>query len=162
MTDTPADKVKLKVRPEDVESPDAIIKAVYDIISGPAGERNWPRLRTLYIEGARLIPTGKRMHDDGGFQVLSVDEWIADASGFLNENDFWEKEIMRHSDQFGNMIHAFSTSEARDREDGQPIARGINSIQLLYKDKRWWIVTVMWANENEDNPIPREFLPYLW
>ena len=162
MTDTPADKVTLKVRPEDVESPDAIIKAVYDIISGPAGERNWPRLRTLYIEGARLIPTGKRMHDDGGFQVLSVDEWIADASGFLNENDFWEKEIMRHSDQFGNMIQAFSTYEARDREDGQPIARGINSIQLLYKDKRWWIVTVMWANENEDNPIPREFLPYLW
>lgn len=162
MTNTPADKVSLKVRPEDVESPDAIIKAVYDIISGPAGERNWPRLRTLYIDGARLIPTGKRMHDDGGFQVFSVDEWIADASGFLKENDFWEKEIMRHSDQFGNMIQAFSTYEARDREDGQPIARGINSIQLLNKDKRWWIVTVMWENESDDKPIPREFLPYLW
>lgn len=162
MTDKPAEQVKLKVRPEDVESPDAIINAVYEIISGPAGGRNWPRLRTLYVEDARLIPIGKRVHDDGGFQVFSVDEWIEDASGFLDENDFWEKEIMRHSDQFGNMIQAFSTYEARDKEDGQPIARGINGMQLLYKDDRWWIVTVMWDNESEDKPIPTEFLPYLW
>ena len=53
-----------KPRPEDVSSPDAIIKAMYDTISGPAGKRNWYRERSLYLDGARLIPIGNRVHKE--------------------------------------------------------------------------------------------------
>ena len=151
-----------KPRPEDVSSPDAIIKAMYDTISGPAGKRNWHRLRSLYLDGARLIPTGKRVHKEGELQVMSIDEWIEDVTDFFAENPFYEKEIVRHFDRFGNIIQAFSTYEARDKPDGAPIGRGINSIQLLFHQGRWWIVTVMWDNESRDNPLPEEFLPYLW
>ena len=42
-------------RPDDVKSVDAIIAAVYDAISGPAGERDWDRLRSLFLPEARLI-----------------------------------------------------------------------------------------------------------
>src|SRR5882762_1290326 len=42
----------------DVESIDAIIAATYDVISGPAGKkRDWDRERSLFVPGARLIPT---------------------------------------------------------------------------------------------------------
>jgi hypothetical protein len=153
---------KLKPRPEDVASPDTIIKAMYETISGPAGRRNWARERSLYIEGARLIPTGKRILGDDGLHVLSIDEWIESVEPFFLENDFWETEIMRQMHRFGNIVQAFSTYEARDKLDAPPIARGINSIQLLFKDSRWWIVSVMWDNESKENPIPGEFLPYLW
>jgi hypothetical protein len=159
MSDTTS---KIKPRPEDVESPDAIIKAMYDTISGPAGKRNWYRERSLFLEGARLIPIGKRVHKEGGLEVLSLEEWIEDAEPFFAENDFYEVEIMRQMNRFGNLVQAFSTYEARNTADGEPVARGINSIQLLYKDDRWWIVTIMWDNETRDNPIPEEFLPYLW
>jgi len=162
MTDSTEPKIKLKPREEDVSSPDAIIKAMYDTISGPAGKKNWYRLRTLYLDGARLIPIGKRVHGSSGLRVMDIEEWIEDAEGFLAENDFYETETMRHMDRFGNMIQAFSTYEARNDEEGQAIARGINSIQLLNKDGRWWIVTVMWDSETKENPIPEEFLPYLW
>jgi hypothetical protein len=155
-------KTTAKPRPEDVATPDAIIKAMYDTISGPAGKRNWYRERSLFLDGARLIPIGKRIHKEGELQVLSLEEWIEDAEPFLAENDFYEIEIMRQMNRFGNLLQAFSTYEARNSEDGEPIARGINSIQLLHKDDRWWIVTVMWDNETRDNPIPEEFLPYLW
>ena len=151
-----------KPRPEDVATPDAIIKAMYDTISGPAGKRNWYRERTLFLDGARLIPIGKRIHKEGELQILSLEEWIEDAEPFLAENDFYEIEIIRQMNRYGNLVQAFSTYEARNTEDGEPIARGINSIQLLHKDDRWWIVTVMWDNETRDNPIPEEFLPYLW
>ena len=157
-----SDKPDNKPRPEDVSSPDAIIKAMYETISGPAGNRNWYRERSLYIEGARLIPIGKRVHKDSEFQMMSVDEWIDDATDYLAENDFYESEIMRKMNRFGNIVQAFSTYEARNNLEEAPIARGINSIQLLEKDGRWWIVTVMWDNESKDNPIPEEFLPYLW
>ena len=153
-----------KPRPEDVISPDAIIKAVYDTISGPAGKRNWQRLRSLYLDGARLIPIGKRVHQEGAgeLRVMSIDEWIEDVTGFFAENDFYESEIARHFHRFGNIVQAFSTYEARDDREGRPIARGINCIQLLQREDRWWIVTVMWDNESKDNPVPEEFLPYLW
>jgi hypothetical protein len=151
-----------KPRPEDVESPDAIIKAMYESLSGPAGDRNWRRERSLFMEGALLIPIGKRVHRDGDFQVMSLDDWIADASEFLAENDFYESEIMRKTFHFGDMVAAFSTYEARNKPDEAPIARGINSIQLVFNEGRWWILSVMWDNETKENPIPEEFLPYLW
>ena len=151
-----------KPRPEDVSSPDTIIKAMYECISGPAGKRNWHRLRSLYLDGARLIPTGKRLHKEGGLRVMSIDEWIEDVQDYFADNDFYETEIVRHMDRYGDIIQAFSTYEARNSLDGPPIARGINSIQLLHLDGRWWIVAVMWDNESKDNPIPEEFLPYLW
>lgn len=151
-----------KPRPEDIESPDAIIKAMYDLISGPAGKRNWARLRSLYLPGARLIPIGRRIHKQGELQVLTIDEWIEDLKDFFTEKDFYEQEIVRHTDRFGNMIQAFSTYVAKNDPDGPVIARGINSVQLLHHENRWWIVTVMWDNESKDNPVPEEFLPYLW
>ncbi len=157
-----SEKATAKPRPSDVESADAIIKAMYDTISGPAGTRNWYRERSLFLEGARLIPIGKRAHKEGGLEVMSIEDWIADAEPFFAENDFYEEEIMRQMNRFGNLVQVFSTYVTRDSVDGEPIARGINCIQLLHKDDRWWIVTVMWDNESRDNPIPEEFLPYLW
>lgn len=157
-----AEKKPVKPRPEDVESPDAIIKAMYETISGPAGPRNWYRERSLYLEGARLIPIGKRVHKEGELEILSIDEWIEDAKSYLEANDFFESEIMRKTHAYGNIIQAFSTYESRSNPKEPPFARGINSIQLLKKDGRWWIVTVMWDNESRNNPIPEEFLPYLW
>ncbi|MEJ2383491.1 MAG: hypothetical protein P8Y54_03750 [Xanthomonadales bacterium] len=163
MTETPATSSRTyKPRAEDIASPDALIAALYGIISGPAGTRNWSRLRTLFLEGARLVAAGRRIHREGGFQAMSVDEWIEDVGGFLEENDFYEREIVRHSDRFGNIIQAFSTYEARNQPDGPPIARGINAIQLVHADKRWWIAGILWDNESRDNPIPGEFTPYLW
>ena len=151
-----------KPRPEDVESPDAIIKAMYDTLSGPAGDRNWRRERSLFMEGALLVPIGKRIHRESEFQVMSLDEWIDDAREFLAENDFYESEVMRKSFRFGDMVAAFSTYEARHKPDEAPIARGINSIQLVFNEGRWWILSVMWDNETKENPVPGEFLPYLW
>ncbi len=151
-----------KPRPDDVSTPDAIIKAMYETISGPAGKRNWQRERSLFLPGARLIPIGKRIHGEGGLEVLSLEEWIEQVTPFFAENDFWEMEVMRHMDRFGNLIQAFSTYEARHSLEGPSIGRGINSIQLLFSDKRWWIASVVWDNESRENPIPEEFLPYLW
>src|ERR1051325_6661987 len=45
------------VYPSDVDSIDHIIAAVYDVISGPAGQkREWDRMRSLFVPGARLMP----------------------------------------------------------------------------------------------------------
>src|SRR6266566_2949250 len=80
--------------PTDVVSIDAIIAAVYDVISGPAGKkRNWDRLRSLFIPGARLIPTNPRQTGGYGSRALGVDDYIARAEPFFEKEGFYEKGL---------------------------------------------------------------------
>ena len=147
--------------PRDVESIDAIIAAAYDVISGPAGKkRDWDRERSLYYPGARLIPTAKPGGNDGlAPQILDVDGFIARVEPYFAEHGFFEKEIARHTEQFGHIAHVWSTYESRHNEgDPRPFIRGINSIQLFYDVNRWWIVNIFWQQESAADPIPEEYL----
>ncbi|GLC24725.1 DUF6265 family protein [Roseisolibacter agri] len=153
-TSTPA------ARAADVASVDAILAALYDVISGPAGQkRDWDRMRSLFAPGARLIPTGRTA--DGSFRqrTWTVEEYIANAGVGLETNGFFEREIGRRTETYGNIVHAFSAYDSRrTAADPQPFARGINSIQLWNDGTRWWVVTVFWEGERPDNPIPAQYI----
>lgn len=146
--------------PKDVGSIDGIIAALYNVISGPAGQkRNWDRMRTLFIPEARLIATGKRADGSGARRVMSVEDYIKTSGPFLENNGFFEIEIGRKTDQFGGVVHVFSAYASRKTEaDEKPFMRGINSIQLWNDGSRWWIVTIFWQNETPDVPIPEKYL----
>ena len=121
--------------PADVSSVDAIMNAVYDVISGDAGQpRDWDRFRSLFHKDARLIPTGKNQQTGiFGATVLSPDDYVKRAEPNFAKNGFYEKEIARKSDTYGNIVHAFSTYEARRKKDDEkPFLRGINSFQLFF------------------------------
>jgi hypothetical protein len=143
----------------DVESMDAIVASLYDVISGPAGQpRNWDRMRSLFVPGARLIPTSAS-GTGASARVLDVDAYVERVKPAFERDGFYEREIARKVDQFGNIAQLFSTYESRRKpEDPTPFARGINSIQLLRDGNRWWIVTVYWDAERPGNPIPSQYL----
>jgi hypothetical protein len=144
---------------QDVVSVDAIIAAMYGLISGGPGERDWERLRNLYLPGARMIPTGLRPNGEDGLRVLDIEQYIASVRGYFLDNGFFETEIARRCERYGHLVHALSTYESRhDVDDAEPFVRGINSIQLLHRDGRWWVVTVFWDNESATNPIPPAYL----
>lgn len=146
--------------PADVNSIEAILAAVYDVISGPAGKkRDWDRMRSLFIPGARLIPTGPRQAGGYGSRVLSVEDYVVRGNEIFDKEGFFEKEVARRVETFGNIAHVFSTYEARHSpDDAKPFVRGINSIQLMNDGKRWWIVTIFWQAEDEKNPVPEKYL----
>jgi hypothetical protein len=148
-------------KPADVASPDAILAAVYEVISGPAGQaRDWDRFRSLYLPGARLVPTGPKKEGSGFFaRTYTPDEYVARATPFFEKEGFYEKEASRRMERYGNIVQAFSTYESRHDPKEAPFARGINSFQLFFDGTRWWVVTVFWQAETADNPIPKEFLP---
>ncbi|HBB95830.1 MAG TPA: hypothetical protein DC054_10605, partial [Blastocatellia bacterium] len=115
--------------------------------------------RSLFVPGARLIPTGARPTGEVGSRVLTPDEYIQRSSPRLEKDGFFEREVSRRLEKFGNIAHIFSTYESRHKaDDAKPFARGINSIQLMNDGKRWWIVTVFWQAEDEKNPLPAEYL----
>jgi hypothetical protein len=139
---------------------DAIVAALYEVISGPAGQqRDWERMRNLFVPGARLIPAVYRPDSVPTLRQLTVDEYITRAGPMLEKNGFFETEIARQVDQYGGVVQAFSTYESRRKaEDPTPFVRGINSIQLFNDGQRWWVVTVLWEGERPNNPIPEKYL----
>jgi hypothetical protein len=148
--------------PADVASVDSIIAAVYDVISGPASKkRDWDRMRSLFVPGARLIPTGPRPAGGYGSRVLTVNEYIERAGPFFDKEGFYESEVARQTEQFGQIVHAFSTYESRHTPDNaKPFARGINSIQLMNDGTRWWVVTIFWQGEDDKTPLPEKYLKH--
>lgn len=146
--------------PADVASVDAIISALYEVISGPAGQRrNWDRFRSLLIPEARLIPTGRTATGEGRMRIFTTEQYIEIAGAGLERDGFFEREIGRTMSRYGNIVHAMSAYDSkRTAEDPTPFARGINSIQLWFDGTRWWVVTVFWEAESPAYPIPSEYL----
>jgi hypothetical protein len=146
-------------RAEDVASIDAIVDALYDVISGPAGqERDWNRMRSLFVPGGRLIPTANRPGGQFGARIMLVNDYIAESGAFLVQVGFTEREISRRTEVYSRIAHVFSTYEGRMETTGATI-RGINSIQLLNDGTRWWILSVYWEQESPQTPLPAQYLP---
>lgn len=147
-------------RPEDVKSLDAIVTALYAVISGDAGvERDWDRFRSLFYPGGRMIPTGRNAKTGKvGGRIASAEDYIQANEPFLEGEGFHELELYRHVDEYGTIAQVFSVYEARHKlSDEKPFLRGINSIQLLNDGTRWWIMTVAWSPETANNPLPEKY-----
>lgn len=144
--------------PADVETPDAIVAAAYDAISGGGDEaRDWDRLRSLFLPEARLIPSGRGPEGRASYQVLTVEEFVEYAGGVFADSGFYEREIHAEQERYGDIAHVFSTYESLRAPDADPFARGINSFQLWHDGERWWIVTIFWHGEREGAPIPERY-----
>jgi hypothetical protein len=154
-------------KPEDVSSPEAILAAVYSVISGPKGQtRDWDRMRSLFLPDARLIPVttvsatpgSPASHTDAVF--LTIDGYIARSSARMTTTGFFEHAIHNEMQQFGNISQIWSTYESRhNADDPAPFARGINSFQLLKDGDRYWVVNIFWDAESPAHPIPAKYLP---
>jgi len=147
-------------RPEDVASIDGMIKAYYEVICGPAGQpRQWSRDRSLYIPDLRFVAMGVDKEGKPVASNQSHQQYVDSSNASMVAKGFDEREIHRVTQRFGNIAHVFSTYETRQEPGGPILGRGINSIELFWDGKRWWIASAIWDDERPDNPIPREYLP---
>jgi hypothetical protein len=160
-TPAPSARSAPPTRPADVASMESIIGALYDVISGPPGQnRDWDRFRSLFADGARLIVGAPSPEGRVPSRSMTVEEYVVAADPFLKRDGFWEREIAKRVERYGNVAHVFSTYESRVKTaDAPPFSRGINSIQLVTNGQRWWVVTILWDFERAGNPIPAEYLP---
>ncbi|HKD80317.1 MAG TPA: hypothetical protein VKH81_11535 [Candidatus Angelobacter sp.] len=145
-------------RPGDVDSIDHILAAIYDVISGPPGPRDWDRFRSLFVPGARLIPTHR---DDKGVvsaRALTPDEYATRGQAFFSKEGFFENQLAAHMENWDSIAHVWSTYESRHAKGEKPFARGINSFQLMNDGTRWWIVSIYWEQEDAKHPLPEKYL----
>jgi len=138
-------------------TPEAVAERLYALISGPAEEeRDWDAFRELFHPGARLIVAFT--HPDGGTETREWTPWAFArhaADDYRNHGGFWERETCSIVERFGGVAHVWSIFESRrGSEESEPFGRGINSIQLLRCEGRWWISNLVWDLEQPHNRIP--------
>ncbi len=152
---SPVSVVQPAARAADVQSIDSIIAALYDVISGGIGEqRNWTRMRSLFIPEARIMAIfPKKDSKDLGLRILSVSDYIANSGPRLIEIGFREKELARKTEQWGELAQVFTSYETIEEKDNVT-RRGINSVQLMHDGTRWWIISLLFEAERPQLQLP--------
>jgi hypothetical protein len=122
---------------------ESTVLAVYNVISGPAGRRDWDRFKDLFAPGARLISVHKETN------VMTPDEFVAKSTPYLQANGFFERPVETRIERFRDIAQVYSRYESRHASnDEKPFARGVNSFQLVRDGDRWRVLTILWTEEN--------------
>jgi hypothetical protein len=150
-------------RPADVSSPEALVTAAYDALArAPGKSYDWDRFRSLFLEGAHLIPNTEQR--GGEFVILDPEGFVAWADrvtviGGPGDRGFAESGVKNLVESYGDIAHVFSTYEKHLWGNDQVIGRGINSFQMVRRDGRWWITGIIWDEPSGAGPIPARYLP---
>jgi hypothetical protein len=156
---SPADAAPAAARPEDVSSPEALVKADLECLSGGVGvPRQWARNYSLYAPHARVL-SAETDPATGKVNVVSSteQEFARRSDAWLVKSGFSEWEMAHKTFRYGNVATVMSSYDGKTA-DGKSTGRGVNIYQMYFDGTRWWITSVIWDIERPDNPVPKELL----
>ena len=137
----------------DLDEIDKTVHAVYDVISGPPGQkRDFDRMRSLFAPGATLKAIGPK-----GLHGGTLEDYISRNSAILEKEGFTERELRRrYVELWGGLATVWSAYDGRTA-NGSFHERGINSFQLVKIDGKWLVASLLWQEETPENPLPAVF-----
>src|SRR3954463_1008597 len=137
----------------DVAQIDRAIHAVYDVISGPPGQkRDFDRMRAMFAPGATMKAIGPK-----GLRGGTVEDYISRNWAILEKEGFTERELGRRVEVWGGLATAWSAYDGRTAS-GSFHERGINSFQLMKIDGKWLVASILWQEATPDTPLPRDLI----
>ena len=147
----------------DYTTVDGVMTELYASVTRTPGEPfPWDRLRAIMLPGATMLP--QRQQTQGESRIMDVDAFIAwiDAAwdpviGTPNDQGFFERQTNLIVEEYGDIAHALTTYEKGPYEPRQIIGRGINSVQLVKRDGRWYVLSITWDEENTAGPLPAKY-----
>jgi hypothetical protein len=148
-------KAQSKAFENDVKTIDALIKASYEVVSGEKGaQRQWERDHYLHHPKAIYSYFDREKQEQVS---MTLQEFHKKTDEMVFGTAFYENEVNREARIFGNIAHVWSTYETRLEKGGKVERRGINSIQLIFENNRWHIISWTFCGETDKNIIPKTF-----
>lgn len=148
-------------RPGDVATLDGLIKAYYDVVSGPAGSLPDPvRDQSLHHPQAQITMLDRKADGTAAVAVITLADYYRRGGLGPRKQPFYEHEIHRVVQRIGALAHIWSTYESALTPGGKAFSRGVNSIQTYWDGHRWWILGWVFDDERAGNRVPAEFLPH--
>lgn len=150
--------VHAQVEDKRTQTIEGTVNGVLDIISGEVGEeRDWDAFRNLFTPTAQMIVMNPKAPPHSQIMAMNIEEFIRYIGPMYAKDGFLEIETGITINEFNGIANVFQSYEAKNLK-GTYEEKGINSLQLVYNQDRWWIVSVTWTNEDDKNPIPNKFL----
>ena len=147
-------------RLDDVTTLDGIMKAYYDVVSGPAGSLpDEARDQRLHHPNAQVTLLDRKADGSATVTVTTLAGYYQRSGPGPRRRAFYEREIGRSTRRIGALVHVWSTYESSEVPGGTPFSRGINSIQLYWDGQRWWILGWVFDDERNGGRVPPEYLP---
>jgi hypothetical protein len=152
--------------PEEFKTPDGLIDALYKSVTfGPGKECDYEMMEKIFLPGATFImPSGRGEKR----KIGHLEDFFADWKRFLSDPNtqeplakygFNEKISNRRTDQFGEIAHSYVVFEVRfDPESRNPLGVGVDSIQMVRIDHRWWVSSINTQFARPNSPLPKRFL----
>jgi predicted metalloprotease with PDZ domain len=155
LTAKPETSQRPAAAPADVASIESIVKATYDVISGPAGARDWNRFYSLFLPEARMGAVSRGAAGER-FMDFTPEQYVSMNSPLFVKQGFYEEELGRTVQQFGGVAQVASSYQYRFAPGGKVEQRGVNYLTLVKSGGRWWIANLSWQDEEKDLPLPKE------
>ena len=132
---------------------DKTLRQMYAVISFlEGGEPDWAGMKAVFHPQARftrITPEGIDYLDLQSFQAMAME--MLDRGVYTA---FFEEEIARQAQIFGALAHVLSAYETKRSPDAAScLARGVNSIQLLWEGNSWRVLSLVWDEAMPDNPL---------
>ena len=135
---------------------DATVRGVYEVISGPPGQkRDFDRMRSMFAPNALL----RVITPDRGVRGGDIEAYIKASGPILEKEGFTEKELGRRTEVYGNLASVWSAYDGRTA-NGSFHERGINSFQLVKVDGKWLVASILWQEEGTPVlfPLPKDLI----
>jgi len=145
-----------------VTTVDGIIHALYDAISGPAGQdRDWNTFRNLFAEDARMYIAVPNQESGSVLKSIKPEEYAQRNQTRLSDIGFSEEELYRITNTYGAGTQIFSTYESHytNKNGEEDITKGVNNIQLYFDGERYFIVSIFWDANAKNIEVPDRYLP---
>jgi len=109
----------------------ATVIAEYNVISGPAGRRDWDRFKELFAPNAKI---------DG----LTPDEYVAKYKPDLNERALFQRPSSMKVERNGETARVIVNDESRHASnEEQPYATGHATFELVHSGDAWKIASIV-------------------
>jgi hypothetical protein len=119
---------------------EATVLAVYNVVSGPAGRRDWDRFEELFAPGAQLVVAGA----DGKTTVETPKQYAERWKPILNEKTWFERPAGMRVVREGSVAQVWSPYEGRAVATQEKAdAHGVDSVQLVRIGGAWKVQSIL-------------------
>jgi hypothetical protein len=115
------------------------VLAAYNVVSGPAGRRDWDRFKELFAPGGQVT----HAMPDGSLKAMTPDDFTTIAKPMLDQSGLFEHPVSTRVQHDGNLATVLSAFESRHASnDAQPFQNGVDAFQLLHVNGAWKIISI--------------------
>jgi hypothetical protein len=138
------------------QSAEQVIDELYDHVTFDAGTTpDWDAVKQLFIDEAVIVLRTSRTDNT----VFSLDGWVNDFVQFIEranvkKTGFVEKIVRKKTMVFGDIAHILVLYEAHIPGSERPPQQGVDSCQLIRKNNRWLIASIVNEIPTPDRPVP--------